>query len=133
MLGWALTFRSGVGVLLTGLTIPILIARINSEERLLREHFGAEYDIYCTHTWRLFPGSTKQPKSRNSTCLPRLQTLCQNAVVLNRPLGVASGVLDLRIAKCCIAHTQYAELGRHAIEIQADAIEIRIGRPVCQG
>jgi protein-S-isoprenylcysteine O-methyltransferase Ste14 len=55
MLGWALTFRSGVGALLTGLTIPILIARITSEERLLREHFGAEYDIYCTHTWRLVP------------------------------------------------------------------------------
>ena len=42
MLGWALT-------------IPILIARIASEERLLREHFGAEYDVYCTHTWRLIP------------------------------------------------------------------------------
>jgi protein-S-isoprenylcysteine O-methyltransferase Ste14 len=55
MLGWALTFRSGVGVLLTALTIPILIARITSEERLLREHFDGEYDVYCTHTWRLIP------------------------------------------------------------------------------
>jgi protein-S-isoprenylcysteine O-methyltransferase Ste14 len=55
MLGWALTFRSGVGVLLTALTIPILIARIASEERLLREHFGGDYDVYCTHTWRLIP------------------------------------------------------------------------------
>ena len=56
MLGWALTFRSGVGVLLTALAVPILIARINSEERLLREHFGAEYDGYCARTWRLVPG-----------------------------------------------------------------------------
>src|SRR5579872_4628528 len=56
MLGWALTFRSGVGVLLTALAVPILIARINSEERLLREHFGAEYDGYCARTWRLLPG-----------------------------------------------------------------------------
>ena len=55
MLGWALTFRSGVGVLLTAVAIPILIARIHSEERLLREHFGAEYDIYCARTWRLIP------------------------------------------------------------------------------
>jgi len=55
MLGWALTFRSGVGVLLTALVIPILIARIHSEERLLREHFGAEYDDYCAHTSRLIP------------------------------------------------------------------------------
>src|SRR5215471_3262693 len=55
MLGWALTFRSGVGVLLTALTIPILIARITSEERLLRGHFAAEYDGYCARTWRLIP------------------------------------------------------------------------------
>jgi protein-S-isoprenylcysteine O-methyltransferase Ste14 len=54
MLGWALTFRSGVGVLLTALTIPILIARITSEERLLRAHFGG-YDVYCAHSWRLIP------------------------------------------------------------------------------
>jgi hypothetical protein len=49
-------------------------------------------------------------------------------MILNGPLRIAAGVLDLRIAKCGIAHTQYAELGRHAIEIQADAIEIRLGR-----
>jgi protein-S-isoprenylcysteine O-methyltransferase Ste14 len=55
MLGWALTFRSRVGVLLTVLTIPILIARIISRERLLREHFGAEYDGYFARTWRLVP------------------------------------------------------------------------------
>lgn len=30
MLGWALTFRSGAGVLLTALAVPILIARIHS-------------------------------------------------------------------------------------------------------
>src|SRR5215468_6279865 len=34
-LGWALAFRSMVGVLLTVLTIPPLIARIHAEERLL--------------------------------------------------------------------------------------------------
>ena len=56
MLGWVLTFRSGVGVLLTALAVPVLIARIHSEERLLREHFGAEYDAYCARTWRLVPG-----------------------------------------------------------------------------
>lgn len=55
MLGWALTFRSGVGVLFTALVVPILIARIHSEEHLLREHFGAEYNAYCARTWRLIP------------------------------------------------------------------------------
>src|SRR5262249_27078699 len=34
-LGWALAFRSGVGVLLTALLIPPLVARIRAEERLL--------------------------------------------------------------------------------------------------
>ena len=55
-LGWALVFRSGVGVLLTALTVPPLLARIAAEERLLRRHFGAAYEAYCSRTWRLVPG-----------------------------------------------------------------------------
>ena len=55
-LGWALAFRSGVGVLLTALLIPPLLARIRAEERLLRTQFGDEYDAYCTRTSRLVPG-----------------------------------------------------------------------------
>ncbi len=55
-LGWALAFRSGVGVLLTALIIPPLLARIHAEERLLRTQFGAEYEAYCTRTSRLIPG-----------------------------------------------------------------------------
>ncbi|KLU23710.1 isoprenylcysteine carboxyl methyltransferase [Caballeronia mineralivorans PML1(12)] len=55
-LGWAFAFRSGVGVLLTVLTIPPLIARINSEEALLHAQFGAEYDAYRARTSRLIPG-----------------------------------------------------------------------------
>jgi protein-S-isoprenylcysteine O-methyltransferase Ste14 len=55
-LGWGLAFRSGVGVLLTALTIPPLLARIHAEERLLRAQFGAEYDAYRARTSRLVPG-----------------------------------------------------------------------------
>jgi len=55
-LGWALAFRSGVGVLLTALTIPPLVARIHAEERLLRTQFGTEYDAYRSRTSRLLPG-----------------------------------------------------------------------------
>jgi protein-S-isoprenylcysteine O-methyltransferase Ste14 len=55
-LGWALAFRSGVGILLTALTIPPLLARIRAEEKLLRTHFGDEYDAYRARTWRLIPG-----------------------------------------------------------------------------
>lgn len=55
MFGWALTFRSGVGVLLVLLTLIPLLARIASEENLLRTEFGAAYDAYRARTWRLLP------------------------------------------------------------------------------
>jgi protein-S-isoprenylcysteine O-methyltransferase Ste14 len=55
-LGWALAFRSGVGVLLVVLTIPPLLARIHAEERLLQSQFGADYDAYRSRTSRLIPG-----------------------------------------------------------------------------
>ena len=54
-LGWVLAFRSVVGVILTAALLVPLVARIRSEERLLRQHFGAEYDAYCARTWRLVP------------------------------------------------------------------------------
>jgi protein-S-isoprenylcysteine O-methyltransferase Ste14 len=55
-LGWGLAFRAGVGVLLTALMVPPLLARIHAEERLLRTQFGAEYEAYCARTSRLIPG-----------------------------------------------------------------------------
>jgi protein-S-isoprenylcysteine O-methyltransferase Ste14 len=55
-LGWVLAFRSGIGLVLTASLLVPLVARIRAEERLLREHFGAEYEAYCTRTWRLVPG-----------------------------------------------------------------------------
>ena len=54
--GWALAFRSGVGLLLTALLIPPLLARIRAEEALLGAQFGAEYEAYRARTARLFPG-----------------------------------------------------------------------------
>ncbi|MGF6209180.1 methyltransferase family protein [Pseudomonas frederiksbergensis] len=55
-IGWALAFRSVVGLVLAGLTLIPLIARIHSEEALLRAQFGSEYEAYCGKTWRLIPG-----------------------------------------------------------------------------
>jgi protein-S-isoprenylcysteine O-methyltransferase Ste14 len=55
-LGWALAFRSGVGVLLAALMVPPLLARIRAEEALLRAHFGEPYDAYRSRTSRLLPG-----------------------------------------------------------------------------
>ncbi len=58
-LGWALAFRSGVGVLLTILLIPPLSARIRAEEALLHEQFGTEYDDYRARKPRLIPSFTR--------------------------------------------------------------------------
>lgn len=55
-LGWALVFRSALGVALTGLTVLILLGRIRAEEALLQAQFGAEYDAYRARTSRLIPG-----------------------------------------------------------------------------
>ena len=54
--GWALAFRSGIGLLLAALLLPPLLARIHAEESLLRAAFGAEYDAYRARTSRLIPG-----------------------------------------------------------------------------
>ena len=55
-LGWSLAFRSWAGVILTALLIPPLVARMASEERLLHDQFGADYDAYRARTARLVPG-----------------------------------------------------------------------------
>jgi protein-S-isoprenylcysteine O-methyltransferase Ste14 len=56
MIGWGLAFRGWAGVAI-GLSLLVpLVARIRSEERLLRSHFGAQYDAYVARTWRLVPG-----------------------------------------------------------------------------
>ncbi len=54
-LGWALAFRSGVGVLLAAANLVPLVARIRAEEALLHSQFGEEYDAYRRRTWKLIP------------------------------------------------------------------------------
>jgi protein-S-isoprenylcysteine O-methyltransferase Ste14 len=53
--GWALAFRSLIGLLLAVLVVPILVARIRAEEALLLSHFGAEYEAYRARAWRMIP------------------------------------------------------------------------------
>ena len=55
LLGWALVFRSVIGVLVSLLILPPLIARMNSEEALLESEFGERYSEYRRRTWRLVP------------------------------------------------------------------------------
>lgn len=63
-LGWALVFRAGCGVIITALSPIPLLARIRAEERLLGEHFGAEYEAYRARTRRL---GFEPPKSQRPT------------------------------------------------------------------
>jgi protein-S-isoprenylcysteine O-methyltransferase Ste14 len=55
VVGWALAFRSILGLVLAALFVPVLIGRMRSEERLLSGYFGAEYEAYRAHSWRLVP------------------------------------------------------------------------------
>ena len=55
VLGWGLAFRSGVGIIIAVLMLIVVLARIQAEERLLSDSFGAEYDAYRARTWRLIP------------------------------------------------------------------------------
>jgi len=55
-LGWALAFRSGIGVLLAALNLVPVLARIRAEEALLLSQFGEAYKVYRRRTWRLLPG-----------------------------------------------------------------------------
>jgi protein-S-isoprenylcysteine O-methyltransferase Ste14 len=55
-LGWALAFRSAVGVLLAAPLVPPLLARVLPEKALLRAQFGGKHEPYCSRTSRLIPG-----------------------------------------------------------------------------
>lgn len=54
--GWALVFRSGVGLLAAVLGLVLLEQRIAAEEALLSSQFGSPYEEYRRRTWRLVPG-----------------------------------------------------------------------------
>jgi protein-S-isoprenylcysteine O-methyltransferase Ste14 len=55
LFGWALTFRSGIGLLLALMMVVPLIRRMEAEERLLIAEFGDEYLSYRRRSWRLIP------------------------------------------------------------------------------
>lgn len=55
VLGWALIFRSGVGLIFFALILIPVIGRIRSEEKMLHSEFGEDWDAYARRTWRLVP------------------------------------------------------------------------------
>jgi protein-S-isoprenylcysteine O-methyltransferase Ste14 len=56
LVGWSLCFRSLAGVILTALVFIPLHGRMQAEDKLLAEHFGAEYEAWRARTARLVPG-----------------------------------------------------------------------------
>jgi protein-S-isoprenylcysteine O-methyltransferase Ste14 len=56
MVGWALVFRSSVGLIATALGFFLVRDRMDDEEALLASEFGPAYEDYRRRTWRLVPG-----------------------------------------------------------------------------
>ena len=56
MAGWALVFRSMIGLLFVAAMCVSIIALIRAEENFLVREFGKQYRVYQQHTpWRLLP------------------------------------------------------------------------------
>ena len=55
MIGWALVFRSIIGLGLNIFLFLLLLSRMNDEEKFLETHFGSEYQAYRKRTKRLVP------------------------------------------------------------------------------
>jgi protein-S-isoprenylcysteine O-methyltransferase Ste14 len=55
LFGWALTFRSLIGLLLAATMVVPLVLRMMAEEKLLIAVFADEYVFYRNRSWRLIP------------------------------------------------------------------------------
>ncbi len=53
--GFALVFRSWIGLLAAIPVIWILLFRIRDEEQVLQTEFGSAWENYCQQSWRLVP------------------------------------------------------------------------------
>jgi protein-S-isoprenylcysteine O-methyltransferase Ste14 len=54
-LGLALVFRSWLALILVAALTLVLLWRIHDEEELMYREFGAEWEAYAHHSWRLIP------------------------------------------------------------------------------
>jgi len=54
-IGLALLFRSWMGLIFTGIFLVTILFRIQDEEKMMRQAFGAEWGVYCQRSWRLLP------------------------------------------------------------------------------
>jgi protein-S-isoprenylcysteine O-methyltransferase Ste14 len=54
-IGWVLVFRSGLGLIVMAMLLPVFLPVVRAEEDLLMSEFGEEYEAYRRKTWRLVP------------------------------------------------------------------------------
>jgi protein-S-isoprenylcysteine O-methyltransferase Ste14 len=54
-LGFALLFRSWIGLIAEGLLLGVIYFRICDEENVMYKEFGKTWEEYCNHSWRLIP------------------------------------------------------------------------------
>jgi protein-S-isoprenylcysteine O-methyltransferase Ste14 len=54
-IGTACVFHSWIGLGTSILLLGVLWLRIKDEEALLHREFGAAWEVYCQHSWRLIP------------------------------------------------------------------------------
>jgi protein-S-isoprenylcysteine O-methyltransferase Ste14 len=54
-IGVSCVFRSWIGLVASIFFLGIILLRIKDEEALLHKEFGAEWEAYCMHSWRLIP------------------------------------------------------------------------------
>ena len=55
LVGWALVFRSGMGLAFAVAAVWMIVVRIGAEEELLAAEFGERWAAYRRRTWRLVP------------------------------------------------------------------------------
>ena len=53
--GFALLFRSWIGLVGSAMVLGVILFRIKDEEALMRQEFGQEWETYCKQSWRLMP------------------------------------------------------------------------------
>ena len=53
--GFALLFRSWIGLVGSVFFLSVILFRIKDEETLMRQEFGQEWETYCKRSWRLMP------------------------------------------------------------------------------
>ncbi len=53
--GISLVYRSWLGLILVAALTAVLIWRIQDEEKLMHQAFGADWEAYCQRSWRLIP------------------------------------------------------------------------------